>query len=116
MLDHLIQNVQPCLSKRQLFSSTGKIVRKRRASSTGKIVRKRRASATEIIVKQFLIPLHNKAKRQKLFDSIIYNLREKRFKLDEGYLLSPSKTLVRANKKWKKHFKTNLLVNMISLF
>ena len=59
-LDLFIQNVEPSsLSKRELLSSSGKVVRKRKAS------------ATEIVVKQFLVPLHNKAKRQRLLDNWI---------------------------------------------
>jgi hypothetical protein len=82
-----IEKVKPRLGKQQLISFTGKRVNKRKAKPD------------EIIINQFLIPLHNKAKRIKVEQNIAYMIRRKRARLDKEYLLTPKNKIIKKTNK-----------------
>jgi hypothetical protein len=64
-------------------------------------VKKRKANnAQEIVVSQFIVPL-NKAKRLKVGQLLVYEIRRKRVKLEEGYLLNKQNKIIKASKKMK---------------
>lgn len=88
-----VEKVTPILSKRMLISHTGRTINKRKAKTD------------EVIINQFLIPLHNKAKRLKLEQRIAYLIRRKRARLDINYVLTLGNKVIRKTPKMESQLK-----------
>ena len=88
-----IQKVTPIVSKTKLISFTGRVVNKRKSKQD------------EIIVNQFIIPLHNRAKRLKVQHYVAYLIRNKRARLDTDFVLTPNDRVIKKSKRIEKQLR-----------